>query len=43
MDPLRHSHVIRDEVASNALKSLCDLQRVVVVSEANPLKDDKVG
>lgn len=37
-----HSHVTRDEVASNALKSLCDLQRVVVVSEANPLKDDKV-
>lgn len=43
MDPLRHSHVTHDDVASNALKSLCDLQRVVVVSEANPLKDDKVG
>lgn len=38
-----HSHVTRnlDGAASNALKSLCDLRRVVVVS-ANPLKDDKV-
>lgn len=40
--PVRHSLVTRDS-ESNSLKSLCDLRRVVVVSEEDPLKDDKVG
>ena len=42
----RHSLVTRADLEPgpvNALKSLCDLRRVVVVSGPDPLRDDKAG